>query len=181
MPLKNTAQSYGFVTRAFHWVMALMIIGLLAVGLIMTEMEQGPDRLQIYRLHKATGAVVLFLVVLRFGWRLTNITPLLPATLTPIQKLASHLAHYGLYGLMLLMPLSGWAMSSAAGYPVSVYGLFDLPNIVAPSKELRELMGEVHELAAYVMIALIVAHAAAALVHHFHYKDNVLRRMWRGW
>lgn len=176
MKLKNNTETYGLISKLFHWVMALAIIGLLAVGFIMSDMETSPDKFKLYGIHKAVGALVLFAVFARFFWRITNIKPTMISA-PRWQKLAAHTAHYGLYVLMVAMPLSGWLMSSAAGFPVSVFGWFTLPDLIAPDKELRHLMGEVHETLAIAIIALVSLHALAALKHHFMDKDNTLRRM----
>lgn len=177
MALKNSSERYGIVAILFHWLMALMVIGLLGVGLYMTSAEKTPSVFKLYGLHKSMGAILLVLVCLRLLWRQLNTQPSLPETLPKFQRLAAHMAHYGLYFFMFAMPLSGWLMSSAAGFPVSVFGLFTLPNLVAPDNALRMFFGEAHELMAWALMALIVAHAGAALQHHFLLKDTVLRRM----
>lgn len=103
--------------------------------------------------------------------------PLLPNTLKKMEKLLAHLGHWLLYALIIAMPLSGWVMSSASGFPVSVFGWFVLPDLVAPDMSLKALMLDVHEYMAYAIIALVSVHVLAALLHHFYYKDNVLLRM----
>lgn len=179
MTLKNTSESYGWLARAFHWLMALLIIGLITVGLTMGEFE-APFKYQIYGVHKSLGIIVLCLVVARLLWRLTNPTPTLPATLTAPQRLAAHALHLCLYIAMFVMPLSGWAMSSAGGHPVTIFGLIDVPPLMEKNKELGKLFYEVHEYVAYALISAIVAHMGAALVHHYVFKDTILRRMWKG-
>lgn len=176
MQLKNRPNAYGLIAKLFHWVMALTILGLLVVGFIMSDMETSPDKFKLYGIHKAIGALVLGAALLRILWRFVNIVPKSPE-MPRWQKIAAHAAHYGLYVLMVAMPLSGWLMSSAAGFPVSVFGWFTLPDLIAPDKAMRELMGEVHETLAIAIIALVSLHALAALKHHFINKDNTLRRM----
>jgi len=177
MPLRNTKQAYGSVAKMFHWFMAFIIIGLLAVGLIMTDMPVSPDKFKIYGLHKSFGITVLTLAVLRISWKIMNDQPVLPDMLKAWEKFLAHVGHGLLYVLMFSMPLSGWAMSSAAGLPVSVFGLFTLPNLVMPDRALKVTFMEVHETLAWVLIVMIVLHVLAALLHHYHYKNNVLRRM----
>ena len=174
--LKNTRQKYGFVAKFFHWVIALMIISLLAVGLYMTGLKFSPEKFELYDLHKATGIVVLFLAVLRVFWRFKNIQPD-PVIMPKLQELGAKVGHVLLYVAMFVMPLSGWAMSSSAGYPVSVFGLWTMPPLVGKDKAFSELMSEIHEFSGYALIALIVVHAAAALHHHFIVKDETLKRM----
>lgn len=175
--LKNTSEKYGSLAKFFHWLMFLLIATLLAVGFIMSDMENSPDKFFIYGIHKSTGIVVLLLAAIRLGWKFANVSPVLPAHMRNIEKLAAHAGHAALYVLMFAMPISGWMMSSAAGFPVSVFGLFTLPDLVPADKELRELFGEAHELLAFAIIAVVSLHALAALLHHFYHKNNVLRRM----
>lgn len=177
MQLKNSSERYGAIARIFHWVMALAIFGMLAVGFIMTDLPMNPDKFRVYGIHKSVGALILIAALLRLLWRLINLVPPLPAHMPLWERLGAHGSHIALYILLFIMPLSGWLMSSAAGFPVSVFGWFTLPNLIAPDKALQELLVEVHELLAFAIIGLVTLHAAAALKHHFIDKDNVLRRM----
>ena len=177
MRLHNTVFAYGVIAKLFHWVMGLTIIGLLALGLIMTGLEKTPETFELYGIHKALGALVLFAVTARFLWRQMTIVPALPGDMSSLERLAVAAGHYGLYFMMLFMPLVGWGLSSAAGYPVSVFGWFELPSLVEKSKVLAGIFRELHEYGGYVFIVLIVVHVLAALYHHFIRKDMVLRRM----
>lgn len=177
MQLRNSSFAFGAITKLFHWVNALLIVLMLAVGFIMTDMPDNMDKLRLIGLHKATGIVVLSWATCWVLWRVNNSKPLYPATMLSWQRLAADASKYVLIALLFVMPLSGWAMSSAAGYPVSFFGLFVLPPLVEPNKELGALMAELHELFALAIIAVVCAHVGAALLHHFYYKDNVLRRM----
>jgi cytochrome b561 len=178
--LKNTQNSYGAVAKSLHWLMAVMIVGMLVVGLIMTGMENTPDKFKLYGLHKATGIVVLILALIRLSWKFANVSPLLPANLHRAEKNMAKLGHAGLYLLMIATPMTGWLMSSAAGYPVSVFGLFVMPDLIAPDKAMLEMFKERHELLAFGIIGLVGLHVCAALMHHFYYKNNVLKRMIKG-
>jgi|CXWL01.1.fsa_nt_gi cytochrome b561 len=177
MCFKNTLQTYGVVAKIFHWLMAILVIALLVVGLIMADMENSPDKFKLIGIHKEVGIVVLFLAALRLGWKVLDVSPLLPNSIGKLAQLGAKLLHLSLYALMFAMPITGWLMSSAAGFPVSMFGLFTMPNLVAPDKEFKHDMNELHETLAWVLIALIVLHLLAALLHHFYYKDNVLTRM----
>lgn len=176
MQLKNTPESYGAVTKTFHWVMALFIVGLLIVGLTMEEFE-GLTRIKVVGLHKSFGITVLFLALCRIGWHLYSKKPALVAGMKQIEILAAKAMHWFLYFSMIGMPLSGWFMSSAAGRTVSVFGLFSLPDFVEKNQALRESFGTIHEVLGYTLIIGILAHAAAALKHHFISKDATLKRM----
>lgn len=174
---RNSIQTYGVIAKSFHWLMALMVIGMLCVGFYMDGMAMGPDKFALIGLHKSTGALILMLVAARLLWRWTNRTPKLPPNLPTWQRAGAHLSHYGLYALLFAMPLIGWTMSSAADFTVSVYGWFELPAIVEPDKELVRLMKRLHYYGAIAFISLISLHVLAALYHHFLRKDTVLRRM----
>lgn len=175
--LKNSAQGYGLIHKLFHWLMALSIFAMFGLGLWMHELPNSPQKFEWYGIHKSVGALLLLLVLLRFIWRQMNKVPTLPSEMKRHEKLGAHLGHAGLYALMFVLPLSGWIMSSAAGFSVSVFGWFTLPNLVSSNKALLETLKEVHELLAFAIIGLAAIHAGAALYHHFVKKDNVLRRM----
>jgi len=177
MSLRNTLNSYGFLAKVFHWLMALLIIGLLALGLSLESFENTPDFRQLIGWHKEFGIVVLALACVRLGWKVLDVSPSLPESMGGVMKLAAKLGHGGLYVLMFAIPLSGWVMSNAAGHPVSMFGLFDLPILAAADEDFAHSVKELHETLAFVLIGLLALHIMAALVHHFIYKDDVLRRM----
>jgi cytochrome b561 len=177
MNWRNTAEHYGGVAKTFHWVLALLAIGMLGVGLYMTGLELGPQKLQIYGLHKSVGACILLLVGLRLLWRLANVQPLALPSHQKWEKSLAHVIHTLLYLSLFLMPLSGWVMSSAKGFSVSVFGWFTLPDFVAPDKDLAEIAVIVHEIVAYAMIVMIALHFAGAMKHHVIDRDSTLRRM----
>ena len=177
MCLRNTVNSYGVVAKIFHWGMAILIICLLILGLSMESYEKTPEFGTLIGLHKEFGALVLILVCFRLIWKMTNISPPLPENMNKPLKLLAKLGHLALYGFMFALPLSGWVLSNAAGHPVSVFGLFDLPNLVAPDKDFAHNVKELHGLLADGLMVLLAVHILAALLHHFYYKDNILRHM----
>ncbi|MBK9685080.1 MAG: cytochrome b [Betaproteobacteria bacterium] len=161
---------------ALHWLLALMILASLGVGLYMTGLPFSPQRLQLYNWHKWAGVTILVLSALRLLWRLTHRPPAslpMPAW----QQRASHMAHAALYALFFAVPLAGWAYSSAAGFPVVLFGVLPLPDFVAPDRALSEVLKPVHRWLAYALAAVIVLHVAAALKHHFVDRDGLLLRM----
>jgi cytochrome b561 len=177
MPLKNTKAEFGTITKTFHWVMALLVISLLAVGLYMTGMELSPDKFKVYGLHKSFGIVVLVLVSLRVLWRIFSTQPDALPTHKKSEKILAKLAHLGLYCGMIVMPITGWLMSSAKGFSVSVFNSYTLPDLIKPNEKLAELFEEIHELAAFTLIAVIFLHFAGAVKHHVIDKDITLKRM----
>ncbi|EKD74287.1 MAG: Cytochrome b561 transmembrane protein [uncultured bacterium] len=176
MLIKNTSSHFGLVSIFFHWIMAILIIALLIIGIYMTRIPISPLKLKLFRWHKELGVLVFMLVILRLMWRLSNITPTL-SSLPLWERLAARSVHWVFYGFMFVLPITGWALSSAAGIPVSFFGLFILPNLVSPNEELRLLLTQIHMWLAYCLIAVLCLHIAAALKHHFINKDEILRRM----
>lgn len=177
LTIKNTENHYGWGAIILHWVIALLIIGLLILGLYMVGLPISLQKLKLYGWHKELGVLALMLAAIRLFWRFINITPILPATLPYIQKLAAHAVHWAFYIFMFAMPITGWLISSAAGLPVSFYGLFTLPDLISPSEPLRLFFTECHKWLGYGLIATICLHTGAALQHHFIHKDDILRRM----
>lgn len=176
MQIQNSQDGYGAVTITLHWLMAILIIALLIVGLYMADLPIGIEKLKFYGWHKEFGILVLMLVIVRLIWRLDNVTPSL-ALLPWWEKLAARSMHWAFYGFMFAMPITGWLMSSAAGLPVSFFGLFTFPTLISPNENIMKLLQETHEWLGYGLIAAILGHTAAALKHHFIDKDNILRRM----
>lgn len=173
---------YTATAMLLHWLSALLVAGLLALGWYMADLPLTPQRLKLYNWHKWAGVSVLALTLLRLLWRWTHRPPALPAELvarTPAwqQRLAA-LTHVALYGLLLVVPLIGWAYSSAAGFSVVWFGVLPLPDLLPKDKALAELVKPWHAVAAFSLGALVVLHLAAALKHQFVDKDGLMRRMW---
>lgn len=167
---------YHPVSVALHWLLALMILGALGVGLYMTGLPISPLRLKLYNWHKWAGMTILLLSALRLLWRLRHRPPAdlpMPAW----QRRAAHGAHAALYVLFFAVPLAGWAYSSAAGFPVVLYGVLPLPDWVAPSRELAEALKPLHHALAYALAGVVALHVAGALKHHFVDRDTLLQRM----
>jgi cytochrome b561 len=177
MQLKNTNNTYGYIAILLHWIMAVLIIALLILGLYMTNLPIGLQKLKLYGWHKELGVLALALVLIRILWRLTNITPSLRPLLPLWEAIAARCTHWIFYLLMLALPITGWIMSSAAGLPVSFFGLFVLPDIISSNETVRMLFQQIHEWLGYAIIGFICLHVAAALKHHFINKDDIMRRM----
>lgn len=177
MQIKNTLNRYGIIAILLHWLIAILMMTMLALGLYMTSLTFSAQKLKLYGWHKEVGILILMLVILRIIWRLTNILPDLPITIPQWQKLAARATHLAFYSFMFVLPISGWLISSTAGLPVSFFGLFVLPNPMPANQNLHYLFKEMHEWLAYGLIAAICLHVAAALKHHFIDKDDILRRI----
>jgi len=164
--------------------MAILLITLVVIGLYMASLpDVGFDTRKIVLIlyHKQLGMFALALALLRLGWRVGHALPALVDTLPEWQKVAARLVHLCLYALMFALPVTGWLMSSAAGFSVSVLSLFDLPDLVPKDDRLYEVFAQAHKWLAYSLITLTLVHAGAALTHHFMDRDETLKKMlsWR--
>lgn len=177
MMLKNSRETYGAGAKFFHWVTVLLLAIMFPLGMIMAEMKLSMEKISAIGWHKSLGVTVLCLLLLRLVWRFANPVPLLPAHMSAVQRLLAHLSHGMLYVLLVAMPISGWMMSSASGLPVSVFGWFTLPVMIAPDRDLAHTLREAHEIDGWLLLGVIGLHVTAALVHHFYYKDMILVRM----
>lgn len=169
--------TYTPIAKGLHWLMAVMILGLLALGLYMHDLPLSPQKLELYAWHKWFGVSVFLLVWLRLAWRLTHRPPALPATLSPGMRLAAHAGHGLLYGLMIAIPLSGWLMSSAKGFQTVWFGVLPIPDLLGRDRELGDLLQQVHKLLNLLLMLTLAGHVAAALWHHVVLKDDTLKRM----
>jgi cytochrome b561 len=176
-------ERYSFIARLLHWVLALALVGVFAVGLYMADLPFSPERLKLYNWHKWAGVVVLTLSLLRLLWRVANRPPELPAlielAMPSWQRRAHHATHVALYLLFFAVPLLGWAYSSAAGFPIVVFGLWQLPDFVPISENLADTLKLLHKFSAYGLAALTLLHVAGALKHQLIDRDGLLYRM--GW
>lgn len=177
MSLRNTTERWGGVSQSLHWLVAVLIVVIAVIGLTMGDLPNSPRKVSVYAVHKSLGLTVLALAAVRLAWRLYAGAPRhLPGTPTWQRWLASS-THAALYALMFAMPLSGWLLNSAAGYPLQWFKLFNLPALAGEDAGLRELAGELHEAGFWLLLVLVLAHAGAALFHHVIQRDDTLRRM----
>lgn len=177
MQIKNSLTRFGAVAMFLHWFIALIMIGLIILGLYMVGLPFSVQKLKLYGWHKEWGVLVLMLATVRLAWRFYNTTPALPPQMAKWEQLAAHGMHYVFYGFMFALPISGWMLSSASGLPVSFFGLFVLPDLIAASEASRQWLTLIHQWLGYGLIAAICGHMGAALQHHFINKDDIMRRM----
>jgi len=178
--LRNTATSWGAVAKNFHWIMAALIVVQITLGLMAVAWHLSPTKIQLFFWHKSLGMLILALLALRLLWRLVNATPLLPSDMPRWERAAAHVSHVLLYVLLILLPITGWIVNSAANIPVRIFRLFPLPAIVEPNKPLAELFARVHLSLIIVFVLILAVHVAAALRHHFVKHTPVLVRMLPG-
>jgi cytochrome b561 len=180
----GTSARYTAVAMALHWLLALAIFGSFAVGVYMDDLPFSPLRLKLFNWHKWAGVTFLALTVLRLLWRLSHRPPALPPAIERAmpgwQLRAFHATHHLMYVLFFAVPLIGWAYSSAAGFPIVLFGVLPLPDLLAVDKELAKLIKPLHALAAFALMGLIGLHIAAALKHQWIDRDGLLSRMLPG-
>lgn len=168
---------YPSINKWFHWIIGVGIVAMLGFGYYMEGLESSPMKFTYYGWHKSIGIIILALVIVRVIVRIRTKTPPLPRHMSLWQRISSHISHALLYIMMLYMPLTGWLMSSSAGYDVSIFGSPAIPNLVGKNKDMAAWFNNLHEIGLWVFVALIIIHAGAAFIHHFYYKDDVLLRM----
>lgn len=160
-----------------HWFIAILILAALFLGLSLEDMALSPAKIARINYHKWLGISVLWLAAVRLYWRLTHPAPAMPESMKSLEKKAAHFGHLALYFFMFAIPLSGWLMSSAKGYPVVYLGLVQLPDLVPKSNDLADIFKEMHELLAWSMVALLIGHVLAALKHQFIDKTPIFARI----
>ncbi len=169
--------AYTPLAKGLHWLMALLIAGLLTLGLYMSDLPLSPEKLRLYAWHKWAGVTVFALVWLRLAWRLTHRPAELPASVPPLMKRLASVGHALLYVLMIAIPLSGWLMSSAKGFQTVWFGVVPIPDLIGRDRELGDALQWLHKGLNACLMLLLAGHIGAALWHHFVRQDDVLGRM----
>jgi len=178
MLIKNSAAGFGLLTKLFHWSIALLILGLIWLGWYMVDLtyydKWYKDSLDY---HKSLGVLVLFLALIKIGWQCYTPTPDTVSRLKPWERVGAKSMHYILFGMMILIPITGYLISTSAGNPVQIFNWFEIPAIIDVDKKLRELAITIHFYLAYATLFLVAGHAGAAIKHQFIDKDSTLKRM----
>ncbi|TCV95692.1 cytochrome b561 [Luteibacter rhizovicinus] len=176
MALRSNPTGWSPVTKFFHWLMALLILGNGFFALWMDGLKPSLNKINMFALHKSIGLTVLSLFLLRLLWRAVDRRP--PDEPAPRwQQIAAHAVHGLLYLLIVALPLTGWLFNSAHGYPLQFFKQFNLPALVEKNPGLSDLMGSVHEYLFWFLCLVLVAHIGGALKHHLIDRDDTLRRM----
>ena len=166
---------------ALHWLLALLLISLAGSGVYMANLPFSPAKLKLINWHKWVGICVLALSALRLLWRLTHRPPALPPAVLEAMPGWQRVAHHGIHALMYLLffavPLAGWAYSSAAGFPIVLFGVLPLPDGLGADKALAASIKPLHALLAMALMALVALHVAGALKHQLIDRDGLLSRM----
>lgn len=168
---------YDPAARFLHWLMAFLILGMLSLGLYMTDLSLSPTKLKLYAWHKWIGVTLFLLALARILWRATHRPPPLPGGMPDWQRAAAHATHGLLYLLLLAIPLSGWLMSSAKGFQTVWWGLLPLPDLLGKDESLGKLLEAVHQSLNWGLIGLLIVHVFAALKHQYVDRDGLMERM----
>ena len=169
--------SYDPIQRAFHWSMAAVILVAICIGLYAAQLEPGTSpRKELLDIHKSLGMTALVLLPLRFVWRLVAGEPAWRTPLHAHVKAAAHAAHYLIYAAMAALPITGYVASGAGGYSLPFFGLFSWPRLVPLDKPLAKAAAGLHHWGAWIIVALLAAHIAAAIWHRWK-GDEVFSRM----
>ena len=172
-----TVLRYTRTAIALHWLTALLILVALPMGMVMHELDLSPLKLQLYAWHKWIGVTVFGLALLRLVWRVSHPVPPPPAGMPAWQTWLADAVHGLFYLLLILIPLSGWLMSSAKGFQTVYLGIWPIPDLIGKHEDLGEILEEVHEALTTGLMWLLLAHVGAALKHHYIDRDDVLGRM----
>jgi len=183
--MSPSALRYTPTAMVLHWLLALALIGTFSVGFYMSDLPFSVLRVKLINWHKWAGVSILVLSVLRLLWRLWHPPPPLSAraraAMPGWQLKAMHASHYTMYGLFFVVPLLGWAYSSAAGLQIVWFGVLPLPDLMPVDKEFaKAVLKPLHRIAAYTLAALVLLHVAAAIKHQFIDRDGLMSRMWPG-
>lgn len=179
-PARNTQSRYGSVAIVLHWLMAALLVGLMALGLYMTSLPDAgfsSTKITLILYHKTLGMAALMLAAVRFTWRLVNVLPSLVPSIPEWQQVTARLVHLLFYAVMVALPITGWMMSSASETPIAPGLPFTLPDLVSPDSQLYHRLILIHRALGYTLLILLFMHAGAALRHHVLLKDNTLRKI----
>ena len=170
-------QRYNAVARLFHWAVVALLVVQISTKLVLPAVL---SEATVNALHLSIGSTILFVMLLRLGWRLTHPVPPSPADLPLSLRMVSRATHWAFYALLIVQPLLGWTTASAYGVTVRLFGLIPLPALTAPDKAFAEALGEVHGATAVLLLALIALHVAGVLYHVLVKRDRVVHRMLPG-
>ena len=179
--LKSGTDHWGSLAKFFHWTTVILILVQGTIGLVMVELPKRPNVIPVYNFHKSLGLTILAFATLRLLWRAFDPRPAEPPSVPRWQALAAHFGHALLYALIFLVPLSGWWFDSVTALrPLYWFGLIQIPPLGGPDPsipDLKTFARDRHELLFWTLMIVAAGHAAMALFHHFHDRDDVLRRM----
>jgi cytochrome b561 len=178
MQIRNSALRYGAVAQTLHWLVVALIVAAWILGTFGDELPKGAARSAGLFVHMSAGLAILGLVAGRFLWRMSDPPP--PHERTPLGAWADHattLTHYALYALLVAVPIAGIVVQFARGDALPFFGSFEIGSPWSADRAFARSAKEIHELLANGLMILALLHAAAALVHHWVFRDRTLLRM----
>lgn len=176
MVLKNSQTSYGSMAKILHWVMALLLISMVAFGLYFSGLPRGDEKSALMQLHASTGLIALTLLLVRFGWKIMNKSPD-PVSSIGWQVGLASLAHWAFYGVIAFQIVTGAMTLLTVGWDLPFYGLFSIPTPYERDMDLHHFWEELHESGWYALAGLFAVHIAAVVFHQVVGKKQVLKRM----
>lgn len=180
MNCRNTYERYGSVSKFFHWSIFILFIMQIIVALSMGNVSKSV-RSYFYTFHKSLGLLILLVALLFIVWNLIDKKPRWSVAMPTWERISATIVHLALYILIIIMPISGWLMSTAAGHPPNFFWLLEIPMPgIAKNKMLAQTVSNVHSILAWILCALVAIHILAAFKHHFVTKDNILKRILPG-
>jgi cytochrome b561 len=182
MPARSDAARWGSVAKFFHWAIVIAILVQATIGLVMVELPKRPGTIPVFTFHKSLGLTIVAFAILRLLWRAFDPHPAYPATMPRWQVVGARAGHALLYTLIFAVPLSGWLFDSATALrPLYWFGLIHVPSLTGGRDDaIKEFAEAAHETLFWILATVAAGHAAIALWHHFHDRDDILRRMLPG-
>lgn len=177
MTFRNTTRAWGAASKTLHWVIVILILYQWYLGMHALSLGNSPAKLKVFELHKSLGMTVFMLAIVRLVWRWANPVPSLEGMAKGWERLAAHFSHVALYGLIFLMPVTGLLMSSARGFSVTWFRIFQWPDFVPPDERLFDTFQWLHKHLFQALVIIAVLHLLGALKHHFIDRNDVLKRM----
>ena len=180
MALRNTAIEWGSLAKALHWLVAVGIVALVALGLAQAGLERGPEKTELRALHGSIALIVLALMTVRVIWRWMSETPLHAAGFAAWQKMTAAVVHWALYIVVFVQLIAGVMTVATTGNGLPFFGIFEIPLSAERDEDAHHFWEEIHEFTWRVIAVLLVVHVLGALYNHFVLKNDVLRRMTSG-
>lgn len=171
------SQRYPAVLRTLHWLIVALVIAQFAVAWTMPGIHRGTPPVGLVGWHLSIGTVILAVMLVRLGWRMTHAIPPVPTTLPPGVRVLSRTTHYLLYTLLIVLPLLGWANASARGWTIRLFDTMPMPALLARGSDVGMALGDVHATIATVLLAVIALHVSGALYHALVLRDGTIRRI----